>query len=29
MYCILIKDLDYKNFEIYMNNKLIQIRPFL
>lgn len=28
MYCILIKDLDYNNFEIYMNNKLIQIRPF-
>ena len=28
MYCILIKDLEYNNFEIYMNNKLIQIRPF-
>ena len=28
MYCIIIKNLNYKIFENYMNEKLIQIRPF-
>jgi len=28
MYCIIINDLNFKDFEIYMNEKLIQIRPF-
>jgi len=28
MYCIIIKDLNYIKFENYMNEKLIQIRPF-
>ena len=28
MYCIIINDLNYKDFENYMNEKLIQIRPF-
>ena len=28
MYCIIIDNLDYKDFENYMNEKLIQIRPF-
>ena len=28
MYCIIIDNLDYNNFENFMNDKLIQIRPF-
>jgi perosamine synthetase len=28
MYCIIIHELDFKSFEDYMNEKLIQIRPF-
>tara|TARA_B100001287_G_C22645426_1_gene512431 strand:- start:26 stop:1123 length:1098 start_codon:yes stop_codon:yes gene_type:complete len=28
MYCIIIDDLNFKDFENYMNEKLIQIRPF-
>jgi perosamine synthetase len=28
MYCILIKDINFKQFEKYMNEKLVQIRPF-
>lgn len=28
MYCIIIEDLDYSKIEKYMNEKLIQIRPF-
>ena len=28
MYCIIIHNLDYNNFENFMNDKLIQIRPF-
>lgn len=28
MYCILINELNYEDFEKYMNEKLIQIRPF-
>ena len=28
MYCIIIENLDFKDFESYMNENLIQIRPF-
>ena len=28
MYCIIIKNLNYKDFEKFMNTKMIQIRPF-
>jgi len=28
MYCIIIHGIDFKNFELYMNEKLIQVRPF-
>ena len=28
MYCIIIDKLDFKNFETYMNEKFIEIRPF-
>ena len=28
MYCIIIDGLDFKSLEIYMNDKMIQIRPF-
>lgn len=28
MYCIIIKDIEYHKFEEYMNDKLVQIRPF-
>ena len=28
MYCIIIEGLDFKHFEKYMNEKLIQVRPF-